>query len=65
MTRNEELNALARDLEKCDLGLAVAKGKLRKRYAAHRAACMARINELDPIEPSGLSVAELLRELQA
>ena len=65
MTRDEELQALARDLEKCDFGLAVTKGKLRKRYAAQRAACMARINELDPVERCGLSVAELLRELQA
>jgi hypothetical protein len=64
MTRNEELNALARDLAKCDLGLAMTKGKLRKRYAAHRAACMARINELDPVGP-GMTDEELLRELQA
>jgi hypothetical protein len=64
MTRNEELNALARDLAMCDLGLAMTKGKLRKRYAAHRAACMARINELDPVG-FGMTDEELLRELQA
>ncbi|NBW13793.1 MAG: hypothetical protein EBR82_37910 [Caulobacteraceae bacterium] len=61
----EELQALARDLEKCDLGLAMTKGKLRKRYAAHRAACMARINELDPVTPGSMTDEELLRELQA
>jgi len=63
MTRDDELNAIAGDLALCDLGLAVAKGALRKRYREHRAACMARIQELDPIRPDDVTDAALLAEL--
>ena len=63
MTRDDELNAIAHDLALCDLGLAVTKGALRKRYVAQRAACMARIQEMDPIRPDDVTDAALLADL--
>ena len=60
MTRDDELNAIAGDLALCDLGLVLAKGALRKRYLKHRAACMARIQELDPLGPDDMTDTDSL-----
>ena len=35
--------AIGRDLQVCDVGLALTKGKTRRRYAQHRKACMQQI----------------------
>lgn len=40
MLTDTQLTALATDLDLCDVGLALTKGKLRRRYAMHRKACM-------------------------
>lgn len=45
MSRTKLEQALAHDLTACEIGMALTKGKLRKRYAAHRKACMAQIAE--------------------
>ena len=53
MATQEQLNALALDLDACDLGIALTKGKLKARYIAHRKACLdelARLNKEDGID---------------
>lgn len=55
---------IAADLNTCDLGMALTKGKTRKVYAQHRKACFAEIaamNEADGL--SSMSDDELLAEL--
>lgn len=65
MDRNTELSAIAQDLELCELGLATTTGALKRRYARHRKACLARIEEIAPVDPeiAELSDDELLAEL--
>jgi hypothetical protein len=65
--RHATLSAIAADLTLCDLGLAVTRGKLRRRYADHRRACLAEIERLSPIDPAttAMSADELLAELTA
>jgi hypothetical protein len=61
-----EEQAILSDLAKCDLGLAVTRGALRARYAAHRAACMDALramNRRDGLDT--LTPAEILAELNA
>lgn len=58
--------AIAHDLTACEIGIAVTKGRLRKRYTAHRKACVAQIaewNREDGID--AMSDDELLAELTA
>lgn len=50
MNSNPTLSAIATDLDLCALGIALTRGKLKKRYIAHKAACMAAIAEIDPID---------------
>jgi len=45
MTTQHDLNAIAQDLNLCDLGIAFTKGKVRARYIKHRADCFAAIRE--------------------
>jgi hypothetical protein len=40
---DDELQAIAKDLELCAIGEALTKGKARSRFKAHRKACMAAI----------------------
>ncbi|MFN0042235.1 MAG: hypothetical protein ACKVSF_03355 [Alphaproteobacteria bacterium] len=47
MTRQETEQSIARDLEMCDLGEALTKGKLRLKYRRHRLACMAEIKRMN------------------
>jgi len=65
MTTAQEA-AIAADLDLCDLGLALMKGKARRRFAQHRKACFAAIKEMN--KAAGLDKmtdAELLAELGA
>ncbi len=58
--------AIANDLTVCEIGMALTKGKLRKRYAAHRKNCVAQIaawNEADGLNT--MTDDELLSELLA
>lgn len=57
-----QLTAIATDLALCDLGLAMTRGKLRSRYAAHRRACLAAIEAIDPMPALELSDVDLLAE---
>jgi len=58
--------AIIADLDACDLGLAMTRGKLRKRYAAHRKACFAALRELNKADGlDQLTTAELLAELNS
>jgi hypothetical protein len=61
-----DFNAIAKDLDACDLGIALTRGKLRARYVAHRKNCMAAIkaeNAADGL--NGMTDDELLAELAA
>ncbi len=61
----ETESAIARDLDACDLGLALTKGATRKRYAKHRKACFKAIREMNVADGvADLSDAELLRQLE-
>ena len=61
-----DFNAIAKDLDACDLGLALTKGKMRARYAAHRKSCMAAIKEANVRDGlGGMTDEELLAELGA
>jgi hypothetical protein len=65
MTHDQE-QAIARDLDLCDMGLALTKGAARRRFAKHRKACMAAIKEAN--REAGLDALtddELLAELMA
>lgn len=65
---DQERDALLRDMEKCELGLMLTRGKIKKQYADHlkvcKAAFMAHLKAL-PVDPDieALSDAELLAEL--
>jgi len=57
---------IARDLDACDLGLAITKGKTRRSYAKHRKACFDAIREANAADGmDGLTDDELLAALQA
>ena len=55
---------IAADLNACDLGLALTKGKTRRIYAEHRKACFAAIKEMNKADGlDGMTDDELLAEL--
>ena len=61
MTKEQQIAA---DLNTCDLGLMLTKGKVRRAYAKHRKACFAEIaamNKADGLD--GMSDDELLAAL--
>jgi len=59
-----ELSAIASDLAKCEVGLALTRGKLRRRYLDQRAACLAALKADAATYPAcDLTDAELLAEL--
>ena len=63
MTTEQKSSA---DLEACDLGMALTKGKTRRIYAQHRKACFAEIaamNKADGLDD--MSDDDLLAELLA
>ena len=58
------LQKIGRDLELCDLGLALTTGKVRRRYLAQRKACLAAIRAMNKADGlDSLSDDELLAEL--
>lgn len=58
--------AIAKDLDLCDLGTALTKGKTRRKFAQHRKMCMAAIKEANRNEGlDAMSDDELLAELIA
>lgn len=61
--QDEILTAIAKDLDLCDLGIALTKGRLRQRYIAHRKARMAAIREINPM-PENVDLDELRVELE-
>jgi hypothetical protein len=64
MSRHEQEQAIAADLALCDIGLALTKGKVRKRYVDQRKACLDQIrawNRADGL--ADISADELLAEL--
>lgn len=66
MTRHDAEQAIAADLNICDLGMAMTKGATRRKYVAHRAACMAQIRQWNVEDGLGeMTAAEILAELTA
>ena len=65
MQSEEMLRAIAKDLELCNLGLALTKGKLRKRYVVQRELCIEAIAELNRKDglDDGMSDDDLLAAL--
>ena len=64
MLTESDLQAIARDLEACDIGMAMTKGKTRARYAAHAKACYAAIKaDNKALGLDKISDADLLAEL--
>lgn len=56
--------AIANDLNACDLGLALTKGKIRRQYVKHRNACFDAIRQENIKDGlSGMTDDELLAEL--
>jgi len=65
MTSTTE-QALAHDIELCELGMALTKGKRWAAYAKHRKACMAAIREMNVSDGlDRMTADELLAELLA
>lgn len=63
---SEQEKQIAADLAKCDVGMALTKGKLHRQYVKHRKACfagLAQLNKADGLDC--LSDDELLAELTA
>ena len=46
-TQHAAEQAIAHDLDRCDLGIALTTGKARKRYQAHRAECFKAIHAMN------------------
>jgi len=64
MSRSKQEQAIAHDLALCDLGLTLTTGKLRKRYAAQRKACMDQIKAWNKEDGySDMSIDDILAEL--
>lgn len=62
--RSQQEQAIAADLNACDLGLLMTKGKVRRQYVAHRKACIAAIKQMNQDDGlAGMSDAELLAAL--
>ena len=57
MTRHEQEQAIAHDLDICELGMANSKGKLRAQYARQFISCMDQIREWN--KEDGLGQADL------
>jgi len=56
--------AIISDLDLCDRGIAMTRGKVRARYVAHRKACLAALHELNVADDmADISDADLLAEL--
>ena len=47
MNRNETLQAIAADLDLCDIGEVLTKGRAKAKFIRHRKACMAQIAEMN------------------
>ncbi len=57
-------NAIAKDLELCDLGIALTKGKRRKRFESHRKECMKRIRQENLADGLDMSADDIFLELK-
>jgi hypothetical protein len=63
-TYNDITAAIARDLELCDLGVAITKGAVKRKYVAHKKACLAAIKEMNIADGrNDMTDDELLAEL--
>lgn len=62
--RDAELDAIAHDLNLCDIGLVITKGKLRKRYEKQRKACLDRLAEMNKEDGlDSMSIDDIMKEL--
>ena len=66
MTSEQKLGAIANDLNLCDVGIALTKGKLKAKYVKQRKICLDALSELN--EKDGLNemtIDEILAELES
>jgi hypothetical protein len=63
--RQTQEQAIAADLNLCDIGAAFTKGKNRQAFVAHRKACMAQIAAWNAEDGINLTDDELFAELAA
>jgi hypothetical protein len=63
---NETETAIAHDLDLCDIGIALTRGRTRRTYIAHRNACFAALKAMNAVDGlDNLSDGDLLAELTA
>ena len=61
----KDAEKIARDIELCELGIALTKGTMKARFVKHRKACMDRIREQNRIDGlDSLSPDDIARELE-
>lgn len=65
MTRREIEQAIAADLDMCDMGEVFTKGAMRARYRKHRKACFAEIAKMNREDGLNLTDDELLTALKS
>lgn len=64
MTRHEQEQAIAKDLELCDLIMALGSPADKRKARKHRKACFAQIQAWN-VEDGPVDLDELMRELEA
>lgn len=65
MTRHEMEQAIAHDLELCAIGIALTKGKARKKYEAHRKSCIDQLAEWNKQDGyAEMTLEEIFAELE-
>lgn len=65
MTRQEQEQAIAKDLALCDLIDAIGKPSAKRKARAHRKACMNQIKVWNMQDGPALSIDDLFAELSA
>lgn len=59
------INAIAHDLNLCDIGMSMTRGKVRAKYIKHRKACFDAIREMNKAEGlEDMSIEDIFAELE-
>ena len=59
LTTDQQLSAIARDWQACEMALAILKpSKLRRRYEKHLKVCKKEIDRLCPIDPVTVAMTD-------
>ncbi len=64
MTRDETFEAIAADLDLCDIGMALTKGAARRKFVKHRKACIAEIARLNKEDGlADMTIDEIMKDM--